>query len=111
MVAHRCFTEFIGCFTLALLGLSTAKFLLRYNPTSRIYRASIAAGVVFVTIWLVLALGGDPILNPVTAVMSHMKGKFCRSDCCYFVFAQVAGFVLGFVAFRYLLILMGEKND
>lgn len=110
MVAHRCFTEFLGCFMLIFLSLLTTKFLLRYNPTSKVYRAAVAGLVVFFVIWLVLSIGGDPILNPASAVMSSMEGKFSKTHCTYYIGAQLAGFVAGFLAFRYIMILLGETD-
>lgn len=110
MVAHRCFTEFLGCFMIIFLSLLTAKFLLRYNPTSNVFRAAVAGFVFFFAIWLVLFLGGDPILSPVSAVMSTVKGKYSKTHCTYYVGAQLAGFVAGYLAYRYILILVGEED-
>jgi len=67
-------TEFIGAFTLALLGLFAAKYILGSKPPSKVYTAAVSAAIVFITVWFVLEIGGESMLSPTSALMSHMKG-------------------------------------
>jgi glycerol uptake facilitator-like aquaporin len=60
----------------------------------------VAGLITFIVVYAVLYIGGDPILNPASAIMSTMKGQLSRTECGFYILVQVAGFIAAFLLYK-----------